>query len=312
MSILVTGAGLIGCHFARRVVDSGETVALYDLSPNREYVSKIVGKERVHVVAGDMRDLPALMKALVDYQATIVVHTAGLIGSRVAENPYTGIAVNVQGTVHVLEAVAVLKLKRFIYVSSRAVYDRSKIKDGPIREDAPVGGNNFYNVTKACSELLIRAYAQRYKLDTIVIRPGAVFGRGHYAGGSSVGMVMRDLVLKILENKPFDIDAEAYFDNDYVYAKDVASSIELAWKANNPRQRAYNCSGGIVTTAEDIRKTVKELFDIDVKVVGKSDSQRKVFPLDLSASREDLGFVPEYSFKEALRDYVEEMKLDPV
>ena len=42
MSILITGAGLIGCHYARRVVDSGETVVLYDLSPNQEYVSKIV------------------------------------------------------------------------------------------------------------------------------------------------------------------------------------------------------------------------------------------------------------------------------
>lgn len=312
MSILITGAGLIGCHYARRVVDSGETVVLYDLSPNQEYVSKVVGKERVHVVAGDMRDLPALMRALSDYHATAVVHTAGLIGSKVAQNPYTGVTVNVQGAVHVLEAVAVLKLKKFIYLSSRAVYDRSKIKEGPIREDAPIGGNNFYNVTKICSEHLIHAYAQRYELDAIVIRPGGVFGRGHYAGGSTVGMVMRELALKILANKPFEIDARTYFDNDYAYAKDVARCIELAWKASNPQQRAYNCSNGTVTTAEDIRRTVKELFDIDVKVVGQNGPQRNAFSLDLTASRAQLGFVPEYPFKEALKDYVEDMKRDPV
>lgn len=311
MSILVTGAGLIGCHFARRVVDSGDTVVLYDLSPNPQYVSKVVGRDRVHVVAGDMRDLPALMRALVDYRATTVVHTAGLIGSRVAENPYTGFTINVQGTVHALEAAGVLKLDRFIYVSSRAVYDRSHMKDGPIREDTPIGGSNFYNVAKACSELLTRAYAQRYGLDAIVIRPGAVFGRGHYAGGSSVGMVMRDLALSILRNKPFEIDRGAYFDNEYVYAKDVALCIDQASKVKNPRQRMYNCGSGAVTTAEDIRTIVKELFDIDVEVTGNGDSQRKVFPLDLGASRDELGFVPKYSFKEALRDYVEEMKHDP-
>ena len=311
MSILITGAGLIGCHYARRVVDSGETVVLYDLSPNREYVSKVVGKERVHVVAGDMRDLPALMRALSDYQATAVVHTAGLIGSKVAENPYTGVTVNVQGAVHALEAVAVLKLKKLIYLSSRAVYDRSRIKEGPIREDAPLGGNNFYNVTKICSEQLIHAYAQRYELDAIVIRPGAVFGRGHYAGGSTVGKVMRALALKILENRPFEIDARTYLDNDYAYVKDVAKCIELASKANKPQQRAYHCSNGNVTTIEDIRRTVKELFNIDVKVVGQDGARRNAISLDLTASRTQLGFVPEYPFKEALNDYVEDMKRDP-
>jgi nucleoside-diphosphate-sugar epimerase len=285
---------------------------LYDLSPNREYVSKIVGKDRVHIVAGDMRDLPALMKTVVDYNATTVVHTAGLIGSRVAENPYMGIAVNIQGTVHLLELVGTLKLARFIYVSSRAVYDRSKIKDGPIREDAPIGGTNFYNVTKVCSELLTRAYAERYGLDAIVIRPGAVFGRGHYAGGSSVGKVMRDLALNILRNKPFEIDSRDYFDNEYAYAKDAACCIEQAYKVKHPQHRIYNCGSGSVTSTEYIKKVVKELFDIEVKVMGKADSQRKVFPLDLSASGEELGFIPKYTFKDALRDYVEEMRRDPV
>ncbi len=309
---MVTGGGLIGCHFARRVVDSGETVVIYDLSPDREYIAKIVGKDRVHVVAGDMRDIPALMKALVDYRVTRVVHTAGLIGSRVAENPYTGIAINVQGTVNLLESAVVLKLERFIYVSSRAVYDRSKIKDGPIREDTPLGGTNFYNVTKACSELLLRAYAQRYSLDAIVIRPGAVFGRGHYVGGSSVGRVMRDLALKILKNEPFEINGGAYFDNEYVYAKDVADCIEQACKVKNPRRRAYNCGSGRVTTAGDIQKAVKELFGINVQVTGNGNSQRHVVPFDLSAAREELGFAPKFSFKDALKDYVEEMQLDPV
>ena len=203
-------------------------------------------------------------------------------------------------------------MKKFIYLSSRAVYDRSKIKEGPIREDAPIGGNNFYNVTKVCSENLIHAYAQRYELDAIIIRPGGVFGRGHYAGGSTVGMVMRELALKILENRPFEIDTRTYFGNDYAYAKDVAKCIELAWKANNLQQRAYNCSNGIVTTAEDIQRTVKELFDIDVKVVAQNGPQRNAFSLDLTASREQLGFVPEYPFKEALKDYVEDMKRDPI
>ena len=104
MTVLITGAGLIGCHLAKRLVDAGKQAVLYDLSPNREYIDKVVGKNRAEVVAADMRDLPALINALKRSNAEAVVHTAGLIGGRVAANSYTGTTNNIIGTVHVLEA----------------------------------------------------------------------------------------------------------------------------------------------------------------------------------------------------------------
>jgi nucleoside-diphosphate-sugar epimerase len=97
MNILITGAGLIGSHTARQAVDAGNKVALFDLSPNRDYIQKVVGKERADVVAADMRDLPALMSALDRFNVDTIVHTAGLIGRRVAENSYTGATNNILG-----------------------------------------------------------------------------------------------------------------------------------------------------------------------------------------------------------------------
>src|SRR5262245_55329899 len=104
MNILITGAGLIGSHCARQAVDAGNKVVLFDLSPNRDYLQKVVGKDRAEVVAADMRDLPALISAMDRYSIDTVVHTAGLIGSRVAENSYTGATNNILGTINVLEA----------------------------------------------------------------------------------------------------------------------------------------------------------------------------------------------------------------
>jgi UDP-glucose 4-epimerase len=118
MTVLVTGAGLIGCHFARRTADAGNQVVLYDISPNREYIERIVGKDRVEVVAADLRDLPALIQALKNFNVDTIVHTAGLIGKRVAENSYTGSTNNIFGTISVLEAARLLGLKRVIYVST--------------------------------------------------------------------------------------------------------------------------------------------------------------------------------------------------
>lgn len=308
MTVLITGAGLIGCHFTRRMVDAGNRVILYDLSPNPEYIQKIVGKDRVEIVAADMRDLPALLNALKEFDVDTLVHTAGLIGKRVAENSYTGATNNILGTINVLEAARLRDLKRVVYISTFGVYDRPKVKEGPIREDSPIGGHNLYTVTKASSEQLVSAYAHLYNLDTVIIRPAGVFGRGHYVGGSTVGIVMRDLALNIIKGEPFTIDAKTYFTNEYVYAKDVALALDLACKVQDPKQRIYNAGSGVMTSAADLAQVVRGLAPkVEVKVVGGGEDSHKEFPLDLSRSQAELGYSPQFPLKEALQDYMEEL-----
>jgi UDP-glucose 4-epimerase len=309
MNILITGAGLIGSHCARQAVDAGNKVVLFDLSPNRDYLQKVVGKDRADVVAADMRDLPALISAMEHYNVDTVVHTAGLIGSRVAENSYTGATNNILGTINVLEASRLRRLRRVVYVSTFGVYDRAKINDSVVRETHPIGGHNLYTVTKICSEHLVHSYAAQYKLDCIIIRPSGVFGRGHYVGGSTVGKVMRDLAMSIINGGAISIDANVYAPNEYVYGKDVALALHLACKAQNPKLRTYNAGSGVVTGPEALAQIAKELApNAEVKVAGSSGAAaNKSAPLDLSVSKAELGYTPQFPLKEALRDYMEEL-----
>ncbi len=312
MNILITGAGLIGSHTARQAVDAGNKVVLFDLAPNRDYIQKIVGPQRADLVAADMRDLPALISALDRFQVDTLVHTAGLIGKRVAENSYTGATNNILGTINALEAARLRKLRRVVYVSTFGVYDRSKISASVVREADAIGGHNLYTVTKLCSEHLVHSYTEQYSLDTIIIRPAGVFGRGHYVGGSTVGMIMRDLALAAIKGDPFTIDAKVYAPNEVVYAKDVAAAIHLACQAKNPKQRTYNAGSGVVTGPEDLARIMKELApNIDVKVASSSGGETgKSAPLDLSVSKAELGYAPKYPLKEALRDYMDELWAD--
>jgi UDP-glucose 4-epimerase len=309
MNILITGAGLIGSHCARQAVDAGNKVVLFDLSPNRDYLQKVIGKDRADVVAADMRDLPALISAVERYNVDTVVHTAGLIGSRVAENSYTGATNNILGTINVLEASRLRRLRRVVYVSTFGVYDRPKISGSVIRESDPIGGHNLYTVTKLCSEHLVRSYTEQYKLDTIIIRPSGVFGRGHYVGGSTVGKVMRDLALSVIKGAPFTIDAKTYGPNEYVYGKDVGLALFLACQVQNPQQRIYNAGSGVVTGPEALAQTVRELApQTEVTVTGsRGAATEKSAPLDLSMSKTELGYIPKYPLKEALQNYVEEL-----
>ena len=309
MNILITGAGLIGTHCARHAVDAGNKVVLFDLAPNRDYIEKVVGKDRADAVAADMRDLPALLSTLERFNVDTLVATAGLIGSRVAENSYTGATNNILGTINVLEASRLRRLRRVVYVSTFGVYDRAKISDSVIRETDPIGGHNLYTTTKICSEQLVHSYTAMYKLDTIIIRPGGVFGRGHYVGGSTVGKVMRDLSLNMIKGDSINIDAKTYGPNEYVYGKDVGWALFLACQAQNPKQRIYNAGTGVVTGPDALAQTVRELIPkTEVKVVGSSGAaSEKSAPLDLSASKAELGYAPRYPLKEALRDYMDEL-----
>ncbi len=120
MNILVTGAGLIGCNGAKRLLAKGHRVVLYDVLPDSEYIQAIVGKEKgLAVETADLRDLPALFAVMRKYNIDTVVHTAGLIGKKVAEHPYTGFTVNVQGSVHVAEAV---RIKESLLGTNEYVY----------------------------------------------------------------------------------------------------------------------------------------------------------------------------------------------
>jgi nucleoside-diphosphate-sugar epimerase len=291
------------------MVDAGHKVILFDLSPNRDYIAKVVGKDNLDVVAADMRDLPALLSALEKFNVDTLVATAGLIGGRVQENSYTGATNNILGTINVLEAARLRKLRRVVYVSTFGVYDREKISDSVIRENQPIGGHNLYTVTKLCSEHLVHSYTEQYKLDTIIIRPGGVFGRGHYVGGSTVGKTMRDLALSMIKGEPITIDSKTYGPNEYVYGKDVGLALFLACQAQNPKQRIYNAGTGVVHGAEELAEVVREVVPkVEVKVGGTMapDKSRSI-PMDISMTKAELGYTPKFPLKEALKDYMDEL-----
>lgn len=309
MNILITGAGLIGTHAARQMVDAGHKVVLFDLAPNRDYIGKVVGKDKADVVAANMLDLPALLSALERFNVDTMVHTAGLIGGRVQENSYTGATNNILGTINILEAARLRKLRRVVYVSTFGVYDRGKITDSVVKETHPIGGHNLYATTKVCSEHLVHAYTSMYNLDSIIIRPGGVFGRGFYVGGSTVGKVMRDLALSMIKGDPITIEAKTYGPNEYVYGKDVGLALFLACQAENPKQRIYNAGTGVVHGAGELAQIIREVAPkIEVKVSGSTTADKsRSIPMDIGVSKAELGYAPKFPLKEALRDYMDEL-----
>ena len=134
MTTLITGIGLVGTAFAQHALDRGEELVFFDFQDRPAYLDRRLQGHNVSVVQGDIRDLPALVAAMQEAEADTVVHTAGLIADKVSRPLYTGLQVNVMGTINVLEAVRLTGVRRLVNISSFGVYDRRRAGSGPVDE----------------------------------------------------------------------------------------------------------------------------------------------------------------------------------
>jgi len=187
MTTLITGIGLVGTAFAQRALNRGERLVFYDFQPRQEFLNKKLGSAEVAVVQKDIRDLPALIHAMQEHKVDTVLHTAGLIGGRVAEALYTGLQINVMGTINVAEAVRLTGVKRLVLISTMGVYDRRQEGSTPINEDFPRGEGAPYGNSKVAKELMVEAYQRLYGFELVVLRLANAYGFGHFWGGSAGG-----------------------------------------------------------------------------------------------------------------------------
>jgi UDP-glucose 4-epimerase len=309
MAILITGAGLIGTHTAQRLLDRGAQPVLYDLAPARAYMQTVLDVDRVPVVRGDIRDLPHLMQVTREHQAETIVHTAGLIGGRVDEEPYSGLQINLQGTINVLETARVLGVRRVIFASTEGVYDRSHAMDveKKLPETSPYGYNPLYGAAKAASELIGHAYVDKFKLDFIALRFSAVFGPGTFVGGSTAGEFMHDLIAAAIEKRPLRVQPWPAR-REYTYAKDIARGVELACFAEGLRHRIFNLGVGRTYSLEEIVEAVRRVEPGAQITIGGEMNQALARALrnsgfDTTRARDELGWEAEYDLESAFRDY---------
>jgi nucleoside-diphosphate-sugar epimerase len=312
MRVLITGAGMIGCHAARELVQRGDEVTLFDLAPREDYVRRVAGSD-VRIVRGDTRELPAVLEAVQAAQPECVVHTAGLIGGSAQQVPYRGFQVNIGGTINVAEAVRLAGVRRLLHASTQGVNDLSAPQTAPLTEEFPVGGEAVYTASKVACEQVLKAYAAAYGFELGLLRFAGVYGYGHYTGGSGVGQGMHALVQTALAGQHAPIGVGIPETNEMVYAKDAARGVALAAHAERLPHQIYNIGSGVVVTPADIVQTLQRVIPGATASRGgpaRADRHPRLQPFDLSRARADLGYEPQYALEAGLRDFVAELQRD--
>lgn len=310
MTSLITGAGLVGTAYAREALKEGERVVFYDARPDADYLHAKLGDADFSTVQGDLRDLPALIDAMSTYRPEVVVHTAGLIGNSVSSPTYTGLQINIGGTINVLEAARLSGVTRFAHVSTFGVYERRLEGASPIREDFPRGGENPYSASKIANEHIAESYAAEYGFELAMIRPANVFGYGHFRGGSGGGMTVHSLVEAGLSGEPLTVSAARARDFEYIYCKDLGAAIRRAATVPLSGTTAFNAGNGAIVTFQELVEAVQAVLPKLNVTVSPSSEVHQSFkqPMDLSRSKALLDWSPAFSLTDAFSDYVAELQ----
>src|SRR3989338_1825151 len=99
--ILVTGgSGLVGAYTVRMLLEKGERPVVFDVAVNERLLGAIgVDLKSISVVRGDILDLPGLITAIRDHGIGRIIHFAAFLGEEVQRRPYSGVRLNLMGTV---------------------------------------------------------------------------------------------------------------------------------------------------------------------------------------------------------------------
>jgi len=301
MRVLITGAGLIGTHTAKELVDCGDEVMFFDFAPRPDYIRRVTGRD-LTVIRGDIRDLAALVDAFQQVRPECVIHLAASVGEANIDNVYAGFQVNLVATINVAEAARLTGVRRLVHASTQALY----VGEDPnelLGEDSPIDcRERVYNASKLGCEHVLRTYAAKHKLELALLRFAGVFGYYSVAGGP--GVAVQQAVWDAMAGKAVTLNV--YESVDFIYAKDLANGIALAVHTSPLAHQVFNLGSGTLTRVEDVEAALGKIFP------GVKMSRGKMTParprMDITRARTELGFNPEYKLEAGMRDYVAQLQ----
>jgi nucleoside-diphosphate-sugar epimerase len=307
MAVFITGGhGHIGSWAAGYLAAQGEEVILFDTNPVVPDCLQAVGN-RMTFIQGDVRDFPHLVDIFRRRRAEIdgIIHTVGIMGELVLDNPHANVHLNIAGTHNVLEIARQFEIPKVVYTSTGAVY--GSVSGTIAEDDAPLNPSDLYGATKASCELLGRQYAQSFGIDFRISRVYFCYGPGKLP---SRFIRLYRLTFGALEGLTgLHMDAGADQRLDFVYIEDAARGTALLYQAEDPPHAVYNIATGVSTSLERMIALSRQHSAFDVEVsVGPGVLMKRCEALDISRARKELGFAPRFDVETGIRRYADWMR----
>lgn len=300
MNALVTGgAGFIGSNLVDALVARGDRLTvLDDLSTGRRENLEGAVERGAELVEADVRDAAAATELCASVRPDTIFHLAAQIDVRRSTvDPGLDAAINVGGTINLLEAARTTGVARFVNTSSGgAIYGEGRTLPAP--EDHPVAPESPYGQSKHAAEGYCELYSRLHGLSTVSLRYGNVYGpRQDPLGEAGVIAIFCG---RLLEGERATIFGDGLQTRDYVYVEDVVAANLRA--AESDATGAFNVGLGIETSVLDLVRALDGVGrgGLDAEHAPARTGEVQRIAVDPARARAELGWEPRTGVQEGL------------
>lgn len=302
--LVAGGAGYIGSHVQKQLLDEGFDVIVYDDLSSGDKINILPNAKFIHA---NILDKETLNNAMQDIDGVVHLAAKKAVGESMT-NPMLYAQNNITGSINILNAMAANNVKHIVFSSSAAVYGMPKYT--PLDENHPLNPINYYGYTKLCIEQNMEWFAKLGKLNYAALR---YFNAVGYSADKSIKGKERNpqnlmpIIMEVATGKRANLaifgtdydTPDGTCVRDYIHVTDLARAHTSAMRClmSTDESFAINLGTGKGTS-------VKEIVSATEKVIGKKlnysfAARRPGDPASLTAKADKaeklLGWKAEYT-----------------
>ena len=304
MIYLVTGgAGFIGSHIVRSLLERGDSVRVLDNFATGKRERLLPVQASVELIEGDIRYLNNVQEAV--QGADYVIHLAALPSvARSVRTPIESNDVNVVGTLNLLIAARDAGVRRVVYAASSSAYGNSAVL--PKVETMPSDPLSPYAVNKFTGELYCKVFARVYALETVSLRYFNVFGPRQDPSSQYSAVIPRFIRALLAGERPV-IYGDGEQSRDFTYVQNVVEASLLACTAPAVAGETINVACGERVTLNGLVRTICRLLGTEVEPVYEAPRAGDVrhSQADIQKAAALLQYRPSVGMGEGLRRTIE-------